>query len=163
MGRPALCLLLAGCACILLAGCAGTLLGYPGDRLPEEEVAVIVSRSASAVRVGIVDLDGAALDEEWGRGDRLELTPGRHSLTLELTWRPVPAKRLWPTVGDVVEAALAAGINAAASQEATVGIDVDVEAGKRYALVVRVASEGEAEYEVTEDGTGVVVASRRVE
>jgi hypothetical protein len=151
MLRPALCL--------VLAGCTTTLRGYPGEPLPAEQTAVIVSRAASAMTVNIVALDGVPVDALWDRGDRLELTPGRHVITLDLTWR---VKRLSIpfSLDEAVTELAFAGVNAAVSTQATAAITVDVEAGRRYTLVASVPSDGEAEYEIADRETGAIVAAR---
>lgn len=148
-------------AFLLLAGCASTLRGYPGDRLPDDETAVIVSHAAKAMRIEVIDVDGTTRDWKWDRGDRLELTPGEHWITLDLTWRVtgVHGVRIPTTLNQAVDTLTFSTINAATSTRAATTVTVHVEAGKRYLLVARVPSEGEARCEITDAETGALVAS----
>jgi hypothetical protein len=88
--------------------------------------------------------------------------PGQHVITLDLTTR---IKRLVVPLdpGAALTEAMFAGANALTATRASVSVAVTVEAGKRYILVARVASEGQAEYEITDAETGATVAARQVE
>jgi hypothetical protein len=144
--------------CILIASCAGTIRGYEGEELPSDATAVIVCRAAKVVRITIVDVDGRPMDESWDRGDRLELEPGRHSVTIDVAEEVVPdvgggtgvAGELWDLVNDLV--------TAASARRASAFVVVHVEAGVRYEFTARVPSEGRAAYEITVSGTEEVVA-----
>jgi negative regulator of sigma E activity len=117
-----------------------------------------VSRAAKVVVARIVALDGADADEQWRRGDRLELTPGRHSITLDLTENVVGDPTVSITLTDLVYDLMAVGANAVGAREARVFVVVNVEAGRRYLFVARVSSDGEATYEITDAETGAVVS-----
>jgi hypothetical protein len=145
--------------CILLASCTATIRGYEGEELASDATAVIVCRAAKVVRITIVDVDGRPLDEEWGRGDRLELEPGSHTVTLDVAEEVVPdtgggatnvAGALWELMADAVIAASA--------RRARAFVVVSVEAGVRYEFTARVPSEGRSAYEITVSGTDAVVA-----
>jgi hypothetical protein len=138
--------------CLLLFAC-GTIRGYEGERLPREERAVIVSHCASAVSVQIVDIDGRKLDRSWLQGEKLELSPGVHHITLDVTWGAL-GRTAWLSWG--IGPWLA--VNEATERNATAEARVNVQAGGRYVFTASVTSRDLAVFEITDAETGGRVA-----
>jgi hypothetical protein len=100
-----------------------------------------VSRCPKAVTVEITSLDGSPVEERWDPGDRLELLPGTHLISLQLGWNAVGRQ-------DVITGLLLLPVSVATSRSAAANVTVHVEAGRTYSLVAKVPADDTAEVAV---------------